>query len=107
MPEPDLLVVSAADYDDDAYPSGAHLVVEVSDSSVKYDRDTKAAVYARAGVPVYWLVDLRSLAVEVYTRPGRSGYAAVEVLRPGDSLPVPGFPKKRVRVSDFLPSKRD
>jgi Uma2 family endonuclease len=105
MPEPDLLVVAEGDYDD-AYPAAAHLVVEVADSSLSYDRATKGAVYARAGVPVYWIVDPRSLAVEVYSRPGQGGYAAIEVLRPGDTLTVPGFPKKRLRVSDFLPVRR-
>lgn len=105
MPEPDLLVVPDGDYGG-AYPQTAHLVVEVADSSIEYDRATKSVIYARANLAKYWLVDLRSLAVEVYSKPGRSGYAGLEVARAGDSLTVPGFPRKKVRVADFLPAKR-
>ena len=76
VPEPDVAVVPGRldDYDHD-HPRSALLVVEVSDSSLKMDRLTKAMVYAAAGVPEYWIgrhVD-RSLSRPRITRWRRAG----------------------------------
>ena len=50
------------------------LVVEVADTSLRYDRETKLPLYARAGVPEAWLVDLQNSVVEVHTEPSPEGY---------------------------------
>ena len=55
-------------------PSDVVLVVEVADDSLKRDRK-KQRIYARAGIGVYWIVNLRARIVEVYTLPGPGGYA--------------------------------
>lgn len=68
-------------------PDDAALVVEVSDSSLAEDREL-AAIYGRAGVPLYWIINLVDRRVEVYSRPGPNGHAALEVLAPGHALSV-------------------
>lgn len=78
QPEPDLAVVrTAADDYTTRHPGAGEvgLVVEVADTSLTRDRVDKARIYARAGLPTYWLVDLVNRRVEVFTAP--SGPAAV------------------------------
>jgi len=87
-PEPDLALV-----DHEASPKQhartAVLVVEVAVTSHLIDRDSKAALYARAGVPVYWLVDVPARAVEVRTEPASDGYRRCEVFVEGVCAPSP------------------
>jgi Uma2 family endonuclease len=93
LPEPDLAVTSGA-YDDfkKRHPRGdeAMLVVEVAHTSLAIDR-VKARVYAKAGVPVYWLIDVGGRRVEVHEQPQPDGsYGLVTILKPGDALTPPG-----------------
>lgn len=83
-PEPDIVV---ANYREDRYRS-AHptpvdilLVVEVADSTLEYDRSTKKALYAEAGIPEYWIVNIPEKQVEIYRQPEGSTYATQETLR--------------------------
>ena len=55
-------------------PSDVFLVIEVSDSSLEYDRGAKAELYASAGMQDYWIVNLQDWCVEVYREPSASGY---------------------------------
>jgi Uma2 family endonuclease len=64
-PEPDLAVVEPGRGLTDPHPREAFLIVEVADSSLLKDRGLKSSLYARAGVPEYWIVDLRSREIEV------------------------------------------
>jgi Uma2 family endonuclease len=85
-PEPDLAVVRGTDDDFRVHhPSTAELVVEVAISTVELDR-AKAELYARAAVPVYWLVLAQEDAVEVHTDAGAKGYTRIETRRRGDEL---------------------
>lgn len=59
----------------------ALLVVEVSDSSLRYDRETKLPIYARVAVPEVWVVNLQEEQVEVYDEPGPDGYDTVRYAR--------------------------
>lgn len=69
-PEPDLAVVVGAPRDFvDEHPSGAVLVLEVSDTTLMYDRTIKAAVYARAGIPELWILNLPDRVLEVCREP--------------------------------------
>ncbi len=111
-PEPDIAVVPGT-YDDyrDAHPSRPVLIVEVADSSgLAFARGDKASLYARAGVPDYWIVDLVEGLLEVYRRPGRSetalyGWTYGELRRLGraDSLTPLAMPAARIVVADLLP----
>ena len=103
-PEPDLAVVpgSARDYVDQ-HPVTAVLVVEVSDTSLEYDRTRKSRVYAQAGIADYWIVNVVDGVLEVYRDPGTSGYRSVSRLRAGETvspLAAAGVP---VAVADLLP----
>lgn len=103
-PEPDLAVVagSARDYVDQ-HPTSAALVVEVSDSSLEYDRTRKARVYAEAGIADYWIVNVVEGILELHRDPEASGYRSVTRLVPGETvtpLAAPGMP---VAVTDLLP----
>jgi len=70
------------------HPTQPLLVIEVADSSIRKDRKIKAPIYAEAGAPEYWLVDISGdeLQVEVHTQPTPQGYRSVEILRDGDTL---------------------
>jgi Uma2 family endonuclease len=107
MPEPDLVIVRGASRDYLArYPEPADtaLVVEVSLSSLDEDR-AMAEIYGKAGIPIYWIVNLVDGQVEVYTDPGPSGYQSHEVLAPGHVLRVriDGVEGGEIPVADILP----
>jgi Uma2 family endonuclease len=99
-PEPDLAVVPPGDYSA-AHPTTALLVVEVGETSLRKDREVKAALYAEAGIPEYWLVDLATRAVEVRTEPRHGAYSRLETLT-GGSLRPGAFPDVEVPVAPLL-----
>ncbi len=101
-PEPDLAVVPPGEYLDQ-HPSRAFLLIEVADSSLQDDRRIKGPLYAAAGVPEYWLVDLAGGAVEVHRDPRGDAYANVTRHARGAILAVPGFDDVLVPVSEILP----
>ena len=84
-PEPDL-AVTRDEPDRRSHPSTALLVIEVADSSLDRDREDKAPIYAQAGVPEYWIVDVNTATIEVLTHPGPDGYLCVARLTRGDVL---------------------
>lgn len=103
-PEPDLAVVpgSARDYVD-RHPVSAALVVEVSDTSLEYDRTRKSRVYAQAGIAEYWIVNIVESVLEGHRDPGVQGYRSVSRLHAGETvlpLAATGAP---VAVADLLP----
>jgi Uma2 family endonuclease len=111
-PEPDLAVVrgDARDYvERHPGPGDMALVVEVADSSLGRDRGIKKRIYARAGVPVYWIVNLAERIVEVYTDPTGPGEAPTFANRrdfgPDEAVPVviDGREVGRVVARDLLP----
>ena len=107
VPEPDAAVVAGRipDYDR-AHPTTALLVVEVADSSLKQDRLTKRAIYAAAGIPEYWIVNLPDDCVEIRRdpEPAARRYASVTIARRGDTIELGVLPGVRVSVDDLLPS---
>lgn len=90
-PEPDLWVARVADPEHDRHPRAAELtlVVEVSWDSYRKDRFLKRGLYARAGIPEYWIVDLRGGRVRVHRQPDGDEYREERVLTAGDVLAVP------------------
>ena len=76
-PEPDLVLLRPrADFYAEAHPSAVDvlLAVEVADTSVEYDREVKLPLYAQAGIPEVWLIDLQKGHIEVYARPQSGAY---------------------------------
>jgi Uma2 family endonuclease len=108
VPEPDLAVVPGSERDyDDAHPARALLVVEIADSSLLQDRLSKPAIYAAAGVPEYWLVNLRDGCVEVFrgVRRKAARYVRSTIARRGDRLELVALAEASVAVDDLLPGK--
>ncbi len=110
-PEPDVAVVAGESEDYiAAHPSTAVLVVEVADSSLWLDRRFKAAIYARAGLREYWIVNLVDRIVEVHREPHAPAgaeedwsYRTIEVLRPPSHVTPLAAPHHPTAVADLLP----
>lgn len=104
-PEPDLCVAPRrARWSD--HPSEALLIVEVAGASLRRDRTIKARIYAAAGVPEYWVVNLREEVVEIFTRPSATGYRKHEVRRRGAQLRPHLLKSVKASVSAILPPGR-
>lgn len=90
-PEPDVAVVPKNEPHSDQ-PARALLLIEVAASSLRFDRGLKASIYARAGVPAYFVVDVAGRSVEAYTAPDGGRYTQVTTYRAEARVVVPGFP---------------
>ncbi|MCG8332036.1 MAG: Uma2 family endonuclease [Chitinophagales bacterium] len=76
-PEPDIAIVKyTSSYYADHHPIASDVltIIEVSDTSLEYDRNIKQALYANANIPEYWIVNIQLKEIEVYTKPGNSRY---------------------------------
>lgn len=105
-PEPDIAVVpgEAGDYLH-SHPVTAVLVVEVADSSLLHDRKRKARLYARSGVPEYWLLNVAEACLEIYRDPKDDAYISHSVLRGGDVVSPLSRPDARIAVANLLPRR--
>ena len=104
-PQPDLVVARGGedDYADRHLEAGdVLLVIEVADSSLRYDRAEKMPRYGRSGIPEAWLVDVTGGAVTVYTTPGAGGYASEQVFRPGAEIASTTVAGLRVTVDEIV-----
>lgn len=109
-PEPDVCIAAGNQdtyYGRNPRADGILCLVEVSDSSLTYDRTTKLRIYANAGVAMYVIVNLPDRVIEVYTRPvvGKGRYATVVTLSPKDKITFPTATGKglTVQVKSLLP----
>ena len=102
-PEPDLAVLKRRSYRE-AYPTSEDvlLVVEVSDSSLRRDREIKLPLYAGAVISEYWIVDVPDEVVEVYTNPSGSSYSSVRRFSRGESICPSAFPDLRIAVDEIF-----
>ena len=101
QPLPDLAVIPRWD-DRSGLPSIAYLMIEVSRSRLRYDRIVKQRLYARIGVPEYWIVNVIEGVIEVYRDPTPDGYRVVRTHQPGDTITLLAFPAVTVAVADVL-----
>lgn len=103
-PEPDLAVVEGTIQDyADGHPTTAVLVVEVADSSLAHDVETKIPLYARSGIPEAWLVNLKAKTLEVYREPGTDAYRSRQIFRKGDAASPLACSEAQVVVADLFP----
>lgn len=104
VPQPDLVVIGPRTDLAEKPPTGedALLLIEVSDSSLLRDRRDKMPLYAEAGIPESWLVDLNSGTLFVYRRPSPEGYQEVRAYRRGESVSPEAFPEIQFAVSDIF-----
>jgi Uma2 family endonuclease len=103
-PQPDLVLLQPrADYYETAHPvpSEVLLLVEVSDSTVNFDRDVKVPNYARSGIQEVWLWDLEVNCLEVYREPTANGYTSMQKFERGEMVAPLAFPEFEVSV-DFI-----
>jgi Uma2 family endonuclease len=104
-PEPDVtLVKPRADFYSERHPASGDilLVVEVSESSLRYDRETKLTLYGQYGVREYWILDVASKQIEVYREPGPGGYGRREVVDRAGTLTIEALPELELAATDFL-----
>lgn len=76
-PQPDLVLMGAQPVGRLPGPEDVLLIIEVADTSLEYDRETKLPLYASAGIPEAWIVDLQNDVVEVHAEPVSGGYRSV------------------------------
>ena len=104
QPQPDI----AMKLKDDFYRSGLAgpddvlLLIEVADSSLEYDRRIKLALYARFGIPEFWIVNIRARSIEVYTDPVNGEYTTLQTFRRGQTATPTAFPDVVLPVSDII-----
>jgi Uma2 family endonuclease len=104
-PQPDLALLRARDdFYTRAQPTGYDtlLLVEVSHTSASFDRNVKLPLYAAAGVPEVWLVDLEADAIEVYRVPEGSAYREQATYSGRDTVATTALEGLEVRVEDVL-----
>jgi Uma2 family endonuclease len=101
-PEPDIAVYPPGDYRK-VLPSTALLIVEVSDSSLKRDRNVKTGLYASIGVPEYWIVDLVHGLVLVHRNPVDGAYTSLVSVGAGGTVSPAAFPDVVIPTDRFLP----
>jgi len=104
-PQPDVaLLRPRADFYGSAHPAPADvlLLIEVADSTLSYDRDTKMPLYARGGVPEAWIVDLQHDALLVFRDPTPAGYRMLLTLRRGERVSLVAFPDWDLSVEEIL-----
>jgi len=103
-PEPDVMVCSNPDMA--AYGTArtkSLLVIEVADSSLEYDIGEKAALYAQAGVPEYWVVNLVERLLEVFREPENRSYQGRSSLELGSRVTPEAWPDLEVEVASLFP----
>lgn len=84
-------------------PEEVLLVVEVACTSLAYDRETKLPLYAEAGIPEAWLVDLTTDAIEVYSEPGPGGYGRLVRTRRNERVISATLPDLAFDAVEALP----
>ena len=109
-PEPDVMLLRRRD---DFYRSGhpapadVLLLIEVSDSSLSFDRGQKLTRYAAAGIPEAWIVNRPDRRIESYADPSGDAYATVRYYEPGESIAPRAFPDVVLQVDQIIPPETD
>jgi len=104
-PQPDLTILRWRDdlyADKRPYPEDVILLVEVSDSTLAFDRRGKMALYAEAAIPEYWVINIVDKSVEVYAQPTAGKYQVVRALRRGEIIPLSHPLEGDIAVDDIL-----
>ncbi|MDQ6694852.1 MAG: Uma2 family endonuclease [Chloroflexota bacterium] len=105
MPQPDIaLLKRRRNAYADQLPTARDvlLLVEVVDSSLQADRTAKVPLYAEAGIPQVWLVNLEKGVVEVYSDPVNGSFEMTSVVQHGETLALPGGLERTLSVDDVL-----
>lgn len=104
-PEPDLVL---ARYNENGYaenhpkPEDVLLLIEVSDSTLYFDRNTKGNAYSLAGIEQYLIVNVENNTIEDYRQPSQDGFQSKQTYKIGDNFRLVAFPEIEIKVADFF-----
>ena len=104
-PLPDVTLLKRRDdFYAQANPGAADvlLIIEVSDTTLEYDRQVKLPLYARARIPEVWIVNIPEDTIEVYARPSRGKYQDALTVERGQRLPLTSVPSMRLDAESVL-----
>lgn len=104
-PQPDVtLLQPREDFYENAHPQAndIFLIIEVADTTVKYDREVKIPLYAENNIIEVWLVDINQQCVEVYREPATNGYLNIQKFTLGESFSIQAFPNVNITVDEIL-----
>lgn len=104
-PQPDMVLLKPrADFYEHSHPGPTDilLIIEVSDSTLRYDRETKIPLYAKAGVPEVWVLDIVHQRLEVYRRPSPDGYREVRYPELQEMITPVLLPNLTISVQSLL-----
>ena len=105
-PEPDILAVSSPNIEDYGTESARPLlVIEVAASSLRYDLNAKAPLYAEANVPEYWIVNLVDRELVVFRSPEKAAYRDRITYRAGDRVAPEAWQDVVIEVSELFPAE--
>lgn len=105
-PEPDLAIVQGTvlDYADrHPRPQDVHLVVEISDSTLRQDCEVKDKLYALAGITDYWVLDVKNRQLHVFREPSEAGYIRHTILQASTQISPLAFPEITLAIQTMLP----
>lgn len=103
LPQPDVTLVKRRRYGKaHPRPEDVYLLVEVAESSLRFDRKRKLPLYAKAGIPEYWIINLKDRTVEVHREPNFTGYGTKMILESGQSASPSAFPDTKISVAELL-----
>lgn len=105
-PQPDFVIVRPGTASRERRvpsPEDVMLVVEVADTTLRYDRGTKLRLYARFGIPEFWIVNVQEECVEVHAFPDGDTYATRRIARKGERLSPGALPSVSLDVSAVFP----
>lgn len=91
-PEPDIAVLKPVDHfyiERHPQPEDVLLIIEISDTSLRHDRQVKLPLYAEAGIPEVWILNLLENAIEIYSSPAHQSYQASLILKSGEKIAIP------------------
>lgn len=106
-PEPDIaLLKPREDFYAESHPAPQDvlLLVEVSDSTVEYDREIKKSIYAKAEIAEFWLVNLKESTIECYTQPKNGNYRLAQIFETGEMVQSKTIENLKLKVKEILAS---
>ena len=104
-PTPDIIVLKRPSWEfkkENPQPADLHLVIEVSDGSLGFDLTKKAALYARAGILEYWVVDITAQRLIVHREPFGGDYGSVVAYADQEAVAPIALPTAEFRIADAL-----
>jgi Uma2 family endonuclease len=103
-PQPDVAILRGSPRNSAQHPTKAELVMEISDTSFRFDTTEKLILYASAGIRDYWVLDVNDRTLYVFREPQTDGtYDTQLALKDTDSIAPLAAPEKTIRVADLLP----